>query len=276
MTSPILLKPGLYIVPTPIGNLKDITLRSIETLNSVDIIACEDTRISGKLLNHYGISKKLILYHEHNGERMRPRILSMIEEGQSIALISDAGTPLISDPGFKLVREVHARGLYLTSLPGPSSVMTALTLSGFPTDHFIFAGFANTKDFDALSKIPYTLIFFSTANKLMGDLGRMQEVFSNRDVAVLREISKMFEEVRRGTFVAVMEHFNDHPPRGEIVLVLSTPTAPEEIDWQAIDKVIESALAKVNPMTSKDLAADLAEQFSIPKRDLYKRILSLK
>ncbi len=270
------LKPGLYIVPTPIGHLKDITLRAIETLNSADIIACEDTRVSGKLLNHYGIQKKLILYHEHNGERMRPRILAMIEEGQSVALISDAGTPLISDPGFKLVREVHARGLYLTSLPGPSSVMTALTLSGFPTDHFIFAGFANPKDFGTLSKIPYTLIFFSTANKLMGDLTRMENSFATRDVAVLREISKMFEEVRRGSFVVVKEHFTEHPPRGEIVLVLSPPALSDAIDWESIDKMIEAALAKDSPLPSKELASDLAQQFDVPKRELYNRILAMK
>ncbi len=266
------LKPGLYIVPTPIGNLKDITMRALEVLASVDVIACEDTRVSGKLLSHYGIQKKLIAYHEHNGERMRPEILSLISEGKSIALISDAGTPLISDPGFKLVRDICDKGLYLTSLPGPSSVMTALTLSGFPTDHFVFAGFVNTKDFDALKMLPYTLIFFSTANKLLGDLARMREIFIGRQVAIVREISKMFEEVVRGTFDDIEVYYKSHVLKGEIVLLLSPTTSTDVIDWQTIDRTI--LLEKKT--SAKDLSEALAEIYRIPKRTLYQRIIEMR
>ncbi len=267
------LKPGLYLVPTPIGNLKDITLRAIEILKAVNVIACEDMRISSKLLSHYDIKTRLLSYHEHNAEKMRPRILKTIAEGGSVALISDAGTPLISDPGFKLVRTVHENGLYLTSLPGPSSVSTALTLSGFPTDHFVFAGFVKDGDFKTLSRIPYTLIFFSTANKLLRDLNSMQAIFTHRDVAITREISKLFEEVKRGSFSEIMEHYGNHPPKGEIVVILSPPTMPFEINWEEIYKKIRQLKDTIK---AKDLCEMLAKEHGVQKREVYRCILSLK
>jgi len=266
------ISPGLYIVATPIGNLGDITLRAVETLKSVDMIACEDTRVSTKLLHHLGIQKKLISYHEHNAEKMRPKIVEELKQGRSIALISDAGTPLISDPGYKLVREVVAEKIPLTSLPGPSSVITALTLSAMPTDHFVFAGFVNSKDFEALQYIPYTLIFFSTAQKLLKDLALMAPVFKGREVAIVREITKMFEEVQRGSFPDVMNHYTVHPAKGEIVLLLSPPSH-QEVDLKTLDQEIQTLRKKYSV---KELSEILAQKYSLKKRDIYQRILDLE
>lgn len=264
------LKPGLYIVPTPLGNLGDITLRALDVLRASDIILCEDTRVSGKLLQAFGISTKLMSYHEHNAERMRPKILAILKQEKVVALISDAGTPLINDPGFKLVREIHKEGIYLTSLPGPCSVITALTLSGFPTDHFVFCGFVNPKDFDTLEKIPYTLIFFSTPHKLEKDLLKMKDYFASRDVAVIREMSKLFEEVKYGRFDEMLDFYTSHSVRGEIVLILSPPLTIQEVDFSELDKKI---IQLRQTMSVKDLAEHLSTLFPIRKREIYKRII---
>lgn len=266
------LKPGLYIVPTPIGHLDDITLRALQTLKSSDLILCEDTRTSGVLLKHYGIAVRLQSFHEYNESSMEDKVLKGIESGQAIALISDAGTPLISDPGFKLVRACHARNLYVTSLPGASAVTTALSLSGFPTDHFLFAGFFKDKHGEALTSIPYTLIFFVSPRQLLPTLNRLQTAMPYRDVAVVREISKLYEEVQRGTYADVIAHFTDTPPRGEIVLLLSPPLAEAPLDMHAVDRMIAE-----HPFTPiRELSHMLAQHFKQPKRAMYAHILKAR
>lgn len=269
------MRPGLYLIPTPLGNLGDITLRSIEYLKMVDILACEDTRTTRKLLGHLGIPTPfLVAYHDHNGEKMRPKIIEWIKEGKRIGLVSDAGTPLISDPGFKLVRAVQAEGIFMTSLPGPSSVVTALTLSGMPTDRFVFAGFVQrAKELDVFNPLSLSLIFFSTASKLLKDLKILKDCYGNRDVAVIREISKMFEEVKYGSFESVMAYYEDHLPKGEIVVVLSPPCTHADIPWDVIDGEIERLRAT---MKAKELSEHLAVMFHLSKRDLYQRILEKK
>lgn len=269
------LGPGLYLIPTPLGNLGDITLRAMEYLKSVDILACEDTRTTRRLLGHLGIqSPFLVAYHDHNGEKMRPKIVAWIKEGKRVGLVSDAGTPLISDPGFKLVRAVQEEKLFMTSLPGPSSVVTALTLSGMPTDQFLFAGFVQSaKALESFSMLSLSLIFFSTPSKLLKDLQHLQHIYRNRDVAVVREISKMFEEVQYGSFDPIVEHYTNHPPKGEIVVVLSPPHVSEVIAWETIDAEIE----RLRPlMKAKELAEHLSFVFHLSKRELYQRILQKK
>ena len=269
------LRPGLYLIPTPLGNLGDMTLRALEYLKCVDILACEDTRHTRKLLGHLGIKAPyLIAYHDHNGEKVRPKIIDWVREGKSVGLVSDAGTPLISDPGFKLVRSVREAGLFMTSLPGPSSVITALTLSGMPTDRFLFGGFVqNAKELDGIVSLPMSLIFFSTPSKLLKDLHTLQQIYGTRRVAVVREISKLFEDVKAGAFQEVMNYYEDHPPKGEIVIVLSPPPADKDISWDAVDQEIERLLPT---MRAKDLSDHLSYVFSISKRELYQRIVKKK
>lgn len=266
------LPAGLYIVATPIGNLKDITLRALEVLENVDLIACEDTRESGKLLSHYGIGTKLLAYHEHNAEKARPAIIKAIEEGQSVALISDAGTPLISDPGYKLVREVQEKGLFYTTLPGASSVISALTLAGLPTDHFLFCGFVRLDKIKDYQAIPYTLVFLSSPHRCLDEMNKMKDVFSGREVALVREISKMFEEVKRGSFDEVISYYETHLLKGEIVLVVGPRTEAEVLDENALDADIKN-LSKTMP--TKELAALLAGKYSLPRKDVYTRITKL-
>lgn len=267
------LRPGLYVVATPIGNLKDITLRALEVLNAVDSIACEDTRVSGKLLGHYGMKKKFLNYHEHNGEAMRPFILEKIKAGQRIALISDAGTPLISDPGYKLVRAAQEENLYVTTLPGASSVISALTLSGLPTDHFLFCGFINKKTLATYAPIPYTLVFLASPHKVMGELALMQKIFAGREVSLVREISKLFEEVKRGSFAEVMTYFETHTLKGEIVLVVGPVDEDEVMDALTLEKALNEDIKRLkNTMPTKELATLLSGKYGLSKKDVYGKI----
>ncbi len=222
--------PGLYIVATPIGNLRDITLRALDALNAADLIVCEDTRVSGKLLSHYGISKPTLSYNDHNGPERRPKIMAALTEGKCVALVSDAGTPLVSDPGYKLVREAIERGFYVTTLPGASSVLSALCLSGLPTDRFLFAGFlpakkeACRKAIQTLANVPSTLVLFESARRLPETLALLQEVLGNREAAVVREITKLYEESRRGTLQELHAHYEKAgAPKGEVVIVVGPP-----------------------------------------------------
>ena len=240
------LPPGLYIVATPIGNLGDITLRAIETLRCVSAVACEDTRVTGKLLNHLGIKQKLIRYDDHASDATRDHILSLA--GQlAVALVSDAGTPLISDPGFKLVRAARERGIAVFSLPGASAAIVALTLSGLPSDRFLFGGFLPAKDkarrevLAELSAIPATLVFYETAPRLLDSLAAIGAVLPGREVAVARELTKRFEECRTGSPDDLAQHYAGHPPKGEIVFVIAPPIAgePEAFD---IDELLRAAL----------------------------------
>lgn len=267
------LKPGLYCVATPIGNLKDITLRAIETLQQCDIIACEDTRVSGKLLNHYGISKKLWSYHDHNADKVRPEIIKSIQDGQSVALITDAGTPLISDPGTKLVRACQDANVYVTTLPGASAVPAALVLSGLMSHAFAFVGFFNSKQMDQWTTFNGSLVFFESPHRLAQTLQLMNERFHNRKVAVVREISKMFEEVKHGDFATVIAHFEEHAPRGEIVIVLSEAKDAETMSDESIDSALINAL---KTLSIKDAAHMVAEAYKLQKKEMYKRALELK
>lgn len=267
------MKAGLYIVATPIGNLSDITLRALETLKNCHVIACEDTRVSRKLLSAYSIEKPLISYHDHNAEQMRPLILEKISGGQAVALISDAGTPLISDPGYKLVRKCYESKLSVTFLPGPSAVLAGLVLSGMPSDRFIFAGFADKKDYPELSAINMTLIFFESAKRLSTTLKDMARSFSNREVAVVREITKLFEEVRRGSFDELIAYYEEKgSPKGEVVVVLSPPSA-DVAPLADIDQLLRQALKS---HSIRDACTLVAGTLGVPRKQIYVRALELK
>jgi 16S rRNA (cytidine1402-2'-O)-methyltransferase len=270
--------PGLYIVATPIGNLKDITLRALEVLGMADLIVCEDTRVSGKLLSHYGIHKPTLSYNDHNAADRRPKIFSALEEGQRVALISDAGTPLVSDPGFKLASEAHARGIYVTTLPGPSSTLAALCLSGLPTDRFFFAGFlpprkeACRKDLQALMAIPATLVFFESARRLIDTLSLMREVLGDRKAAVVREITKLYEESRRASLSELVRQYErDGEPRGEVVIVVGGPQdapIPEEVIAAKLKLLLASH-------SVKEAASIMAEETGQPRKEIYTLALRL-
>src|SRR3954453_7167270 len=221
--------PGLHLVATPIGNLGDITLRALETLAGVDIIACEDTRITRRLTDRYAISAQLKPYHEHNAELARPKILEKLSQGASIALVSDAGTPLISDPGFKLVREVCAAGHPVLALPGPSSVLTALSVAALPTDRFFFEGFLPSRQgarrarLAELSRIDATLVMFDSGNRVQDTLADLAEIMAGRDAAICREMTKMHEDIRRAPLGELARTADTLETRGEFVLVIGPP-----------------------------------------------------
>ena len=270
--------PGLYIIATPIGNLKDISLRALDLLQLADLIVCEDTRVSGKLLSHYGISKPTLSYNDHNGEERRPKIMEALETGQRVALISDAGTPLISDPGYKLVEEAHVRGFYVTTLPGPSSVMAALCLAGLPTDRFLFAGFlpakqeACRKELQALAHVPATLVLFESARRLCDSLPLLVETLGNRNAAVVREITKLYEECRRGTLLELTAHYAaEGEPKGEVVLVIGPPLAAETSEAE-MEAKLRLLLAS---HSVKEAASILAEETGKPRKQLYTLALQL-
>lgn len=271
--------PGLYLVATPIGNLEDITLRALSVLKSVDAIACEDTRTSGVLLRHYGITTPTFSYHEHNGEQMRPKLIARLLAGESIALISDAGTPLISDPGYKLVREVAAAGGAVIPIPGASSLLTALIASGLPTDHFTFIGFLPSKQqarrelLESHRHTPHTLIAFESPGRLIDTLNDMHTLWGDaREVSVARELTKKFEEHRRGTLRELTAHYaTTGAPKGEIVLVIG-PGAEKITDAGDIDRLLLQALGT---HSVKDAAALVAAATGAAKRELYQRALAL-
>ena len=270
--------PGLYIVATPIGNLKDLTLRALDILNLVDLILCEDTRVTKKLLSHYGISKPTLSYNDHNGEERRPAIFSSLDEGKRVALVSDAGTPLISDPGYKLVREVIERGIYVTTLPGASSVMSALCLSGLPTDRFLFAGFLPSKqeacrrEVAALASVPATLVFFESAHRLLDALPILHDTLGNREAAVVREISKLFEETKRGSLQELCAYYEKKgEPKGEVVIVVGAPL-PVEDSSESIEAKLKLLLES---HSVKEATAILAETTGRPRKEMYALALKL-
>src|SRR3982075_1212987 len=243
--------PGLHLVSTPIGNLGDITLRALETLAGVDIIACEDTRITRRLTERYGISALLKPYHEHNAALARPKILERLAQGASIALVSDAGTPLISDPGFKLVREVCAAGHQVIALPGPSSVLAALAVAALPTDRFFFEGFLPHKEtarrarLAELARIDATLVMFESGNRVQDTLADLADVMGGRDAAVCREMTKMHEDVRRASVSELALAADTLETRGEFVLVIGPPAAGAQIMAEdALDDLLRSSLKR--------------------------------
>jgi len=271
--------PGLYLVATPIGNAADITLRALMLLARADLVACEDTRVSAPLLARYGIKAPLFPYHEHNAARQRPLLLEKLREGRTVALISDAGTPLISDPGYKLVREAASLGIMVTALPGASSVLTGLTLSGLPTDRFLFAGFPPAKDKAArdwladLARQAATIVLLESAQRLPESLGRLAGIFgAGREAAVARELTKKFEEVRRGTLGDLARHYAEAgPPKGEVTLVIApAEAAATSFDDAALDEALAEAL---KTMSVSDAAAKVAELSGRKKREVYARAL---
>ncbi|EKF20038.1 16S rRNA (cytidine(1402)-2'-O)-methyltransferase [Nitratireductor pacificus] len=275
------LEPGLYLVATPIGNLSDITLRALEVLAAADILACEDTRTSRVLTARYGISRAMTAYHEHNAREAGPRLLAAIEAGQSVALISDAGTPLVSDPGYRLVEQAAEKGLRVVPVPGPSAVLAALSASGLPTDAFLFAGFLPVKDgqrrrrLDTYRQTPATLIFFESPRRLTESLAAMAEVLGGeRQACVAREITKAFEEMRRATLADLAAHYaKAGAPKGEIVVCIAPPGAPEEASAEDTDRLLLSLAAE---MPAAKAAGEAARMTGGRKSDLYQRLLALK
>ncbi len=272
------LQPGLYLVATPIGNLADITLRALSVLARADLIFCEDTRRSRKLLSHFDVSGDLQAYHDHNAERERPRILTRIREGQSVALISDAGTPLISDPGYKLVRAVQDEGLFVTVIPGPSASIAALTVSGLPTDRFFFEGFLPTKPgqrkkrLEKLADIPATLIFFETANRLASTLVDMVAFLGMREAAIVKELTKLHESVARGALDKLCTETKDLSAKGEFVIAVAPPEIRAVSD-QEIEEHLEVALQK---MSLRDAVSEVAKNMGLHRNRIYSIALALK
>jgi 16S rRNA (cytidine1402-2'-O)-methyltransferase len=271
--------PGLHLVATPIGNLGDITLRALETLAGVDIIACEDTRITRRLIERYAITATLKPYHEHNAAMARPKILEKLTQGASIALVSDAGTPLISDPGFKLVREVCAAGHPVIALPGPSSVLAALAVAALPTDRFFFEGFLPPKQaarrarLAELSRIEATLVMFESGNRVQDTLADLADIMGGRDAAICREMTKMHEEIARGPLAELARSADTLETRGEFVLVIGPPVAGAQTMTESeLDDLLRSSLARDSV---KDAVADAMELSGRPRREIYARALEL-
>jgi 16S rRNA (cytidine1402-2'-O)-methyltransferase len=273
------IKPALYVVATPIGNLGDTTLRALHTLAAADIVACEDTRVTAVLLRHFGIDARLLAYHDHNAERQRPKLIEALDQGKAVALVSDAGTPLVSDPGYRLVTEVQAAGHAVVPIPGASAVMAALVASGLPTDSFMFAGFlppksaARVKRLATLAAVPATLVFFESAPRLAATLADMVEVLGVRAAVVARELTKTFETIRRGTLAELAGLYAGEPtPKGEIVVLVSPPRE-EATSAEDADRVLASLLEEKSVSAA---AAEAAAITGLPRRELYQRALALK
>lgn len=271
------LLPGLYIVATPIGNLGDITLRAIDTLRRCDGVACEDTRVTGKLLKHLGISKPLWRYDDHTDERDRERLVTSMQQ-RAVTLVSDAGTPMISDPGFRLVNACRDAGVPVTSLPGPCAALAAITLSGLPSDRFLFAGFLPAKDkgrrdaLAGLAGIGVTIVLYETAPRLGKTLAVIAEALPGREVAVARELTKLHEECRRGSPDELARHYDAHPPKGEIVLLIG-PGKEARPDGINAETLLDEALATMKPSHA---AAAVAKATGLDRKDLYARAMTRK
>jgi 16S rRNA (cytidine1402-2'-O)-methyltransferase len=272
------LTAGLHLVATPIGNLRDITLRALEAMAAADVIACEDTRITRKLLDHYGITTPLTPYHDHNAAAARPKLLARLAAGDAVALVSDAGTPLVSDPGFKLVRAARDAGHAVTALPGASASLAALTSAGLPTDRFFFEGFLPAKEgqrrnrIAELASISATLILYESGPRLARALADLAEGLGPREAAVCRELTKLHEEVRRGDLAALARAYADGAEtRGEIVVVIAPP-ATERLEAGEVDKLLRRALERASV---KDAVSEVAGATGRPRREIYKRALEL-
>jgi 16S rRNA (cytidine1402-2'-O)-methyltransferase len=266
------LAPGLHIAATPIGNLGDITLRALEALAGADAVACEDTRVTRKLLERYGIATPLTPYHEHNAAKARPRILARLAKGEALVLVSDAGTPLISDPGFKLVAAVREAGYAVTALPGASATLAALTVAGLPTDRFFFEGFLPPKEaarrarIAALARIPATLVLFESGPRIGASLADLAEGLGARAAAVCRELTKLHE-------ADLARHYGRQAEtRGEIVLVIAPPPQEEQPDADAVDALLRQAFVRVSV---KDAVSEVAAATGLPRREVYQRALAL-
>ncbi|MGB5086824.1 MAG: 16S rRNA (cytidine(1402)-2'-O)-methyltransferase [Methylocystis silviterrae] len=274
------IEPGLHLVATPIGNLKDVSFRALSTLAAADAVVAEDTRVTKTLLAHYGISTPLIAYHEHNARVIRPHLLARLEAGAKLALVSDAGTPLVSDPGFRLVQEALEKGVHVTSVPGPSAVLAALVVAGLPTDRFFFEGFLPHKSgprrarLAELAPIPGTLVFFESPRRLAETLADCAAILGKRNAAIARELTKLFESVRRGTLDELAAALaEEEPPKGEIVLLVAPPGADAAQTAAAdLDAKIEEALTA---HSVKDAASVVSAATGQPRRQVYARALEL-
>jgi 16S rRNA (cytidine1402-2'-O)-methyltransferase len=274
------LAAGLHLVATPIGNLRDVTLRALEVLAGADLIACEDTRVTRKLLEHYGISTPLSPYHEHNAAAARPKLLARLAAGEALALVSDAGTPLISDPGFKLVRAAHEAGHAVTAAPGASAALAALTVAGLPTDRFFFEGFLPAKEgqrrsrIAELARIPATLVLYETGPRVARTLADLAAGLGARKAAICRELTKLHEEVRRAELPALARSYAEGAEtRGEIVIVVAPPSdAADQPDAGEVDALLRRALERVSV---KDAVSEVAAATGRPRREVYQRALAL-
>ncbi|MFA7413106.1 MAG: 16S rRNA (cytidine(1402)-2'-O)-methyltransferase [Rhizobium sp.] len=275
------LEPALYLVATPIGNLGDITLRALETLAGADVLACEDTRVTRVLLDRYGIQNRPYAYHEHNADEAGPKLMAALDVGKSVALVSDAGTPLVSDPGYRLGQLAIEAGHRVVPIPGPSAPLAALVGSGLPNDAFFFAGFLPAKDkarrdrLAELRTVPATLLFFESPHRIGATLAAAAEVLGPaRAASVCRELTKTFEEFRRGTLADLAQYYaGDRVVKGEIVLVIGPPAAPEAPEQGEVDALLSQLAAN---LPAAKAATEAARQTGLPRKDLYQRILELK
>ncbi len=275
------LENALYLVATPIGNLGDITLRALETLSSADVLACEDTRVTRILLERYGIRNRPYAYHEHNAQEVGPRLVAALEAGKSVALVSDAGTPLVSDPGYRLGQLALDAGYRVVPIPGASAPLAALVGSGMPSDAFLFAGFLPVKDrgkrdrFAELSKIPATLIFFESPHRIGASVRVAAEVLGrDRRAVVCRELTKTFEEFRRGTLGELADYYDeDRTVKGEIVLLVEPPSYDDIPDIEDVEKLLKDL---VSTMPAAKAAAEAAKLTGLPRKELYQILLDMK
>jgi len=272
------IAPGLHIVATPIGNLGDITLRALDALAGADLIACEDTRVTRKLLDRYAIATPLTPYHDHNAAKARPMLLRRLAEGAALALVSDAGTPLVSDPGFKLVRAALEAGHTVTALPGSSALLAALTVAGMPTDQFFFAGFLPPKQaarrarIAELGRIPATIVLFESGPRIAATLADLAAGLGRREAALCRELTKLHEEIRRGKIETLAQSCAAGEVRGEFVVVIAPPPGAERPSAEDTDTLLRDALSRAS---LKDAVAEVAAATGLPRRELYRRALTL-
>jgi 16S rRNA (cytidine1402-2'-O)-methyltransferase len=276
----IRLAPGLHVVATPIGHLGDVTLRALATLKAADLVLCEDTRVTHKLLDRYGLAPKLHAYHDHNAAAVRPKVLAQLAAGAAIALVSDAGTPLVSDPGYKLVAEALEAGLRVYPVPGASALLAALVAAGLPTDRFFFEGFLPPKSgqrknrLNEIAAIPATMVFYETGPRLEASLRDLAGVFGARSAAVCRELTKTFEETRRGMLDELAAHYEKAgAPKGEIVIVVAPPDPDaNKISPDELDARLKQALKRGS---LKDAVAEVSDETGMKKREVYARALAL-
>jgi 16S rRNA (cytidine1402-2'-O)-methyltransferase len=272
------LEPGLYIVATPIGNLSDLSPRAAAILARADLIAVEDSRVTAKLLQYIGVKRPMLPYHDHNADKVRPGLIERMR-GAAVALVSDAGTPLISDPGYKLVRDARAAGIAVTTIPGPSAVIAALTLAGLPTDRFAFFGFLPAKAGAKAAAIAEaaaftgTLAFYESGPRLAATLAALAAGLGNREAAVAREISKRFEETVTGSLAELATRYAGAPPKGEIVILVGPPGEPEAASEAEVDAALREAMVNLSPSRA---AAEVAAKLGVPRRAVYERAQQLK
>ncbi|MFZ5747963.1 MAG: 16S rRNA (cytidine(1402)-2'-O)-methyltransferase [Pseudomonadota bacterium] len=272
------LAPGLYIVATPIGNLGDLSPRAAEILSNADVVAVEDTRVTAGLLRHIGSKRPMLPYHDHNADAVRPGLIARMAS-ESVALVSDAGTPLISDPGYKLARDARAAGHAVTTIPGPCAAIAALTLAGLPTDRFFFLGFlppkahARAEAIAEVAAVRATLILYESGPRLAATLAALAEGLGNREAGVAREITKKFEECMTGTLASLAERYADAPPRGEIVIVVGPPGEAPPPSAEDADAALAEALTRLPPAKA---AGEVAKKFGLDRKALYARAMEIK